>query len=99
MSVAVAKPPTLDVSLAGKLEALVNCSGSGRSAEKPVRPQLSVRQLLTAKKAQPVQSLAELAAGTFGSDQELWDFLAFTYAERRRGLTDCSGSDSSAGLE
>ena len=91
-------PPTLDVSLARKLEDLVDCSGSGRSAETPVRPQLSVRQLLAAKKAQPVQSLDELAADTFDSDQELWDFLAFTYAERRSGLTDCSGSDNSTGL-
>jgi hypothetical protein len=37
---------------------------------------MSVAQLLAAKKARPVESLDELAADTFESDQEL--------AERRR---------------
>jgi hypothetical protein len=33
-----------------------------------------------------VGSLDELAADTFQSDQELEEFLAFTYAERHRDL-------------
>jgi hypothetical protein len=47
---------------------------------------MSVAQLLAAKKARPVESLDELAADTFESDQELEEFLAFTYAERHRDL-------------
>jgi hypothetical protein len=73
------------VSHAGELEHVVSSSGAGRrSFEKPVPPSLSVRQLLEAKNARPVLSLDELAADTFSSDQELEDFLAFTYAERHR---------------
>jgi hypothetical protein len=34
----------------------------------------------------PIQSLDDLAADTFESDEELADFLAFTYAERHRDL-------------
>lgn len=47
---------------------------------------MSVAQLLAAKNARPVESLDELAADTFESDQELEEFLAFTYAERHRDL-------------
>jgi hypothetical protein len=47
---------------------------------------MSVAQLLAAKKARPVESLDELAADAFESDQELEEFLAFTYAERHRDL-------------
>jgi hypothetical protein len=42
--------------------------------------------LLAAKHARPIRSLDELAADTVESDEELEEFLAFTYAERRRGL-------------
>jgi hypothetical protein len=42
--------------------------------------------LLAAKGTQPIRSLDELAADTFGSDEELEEFLAFTYAERHRDL-------------
>jgi hypothetical protein len=34
----------------------------------------------------PIRSLDELAADTFESDEELEEFLAFTYAERHRDL-------------
>lgn len=50
------------------------------------RPSVSVTQLLAAKHARPIRSLDELAADTFESDEELQEFLAFTYAERRRDL-------------
>lgn len=38
------------------------------------------------KPASAWRSLDDLAADTFESDEELDDFLAFTYAERRREL-------------
>jgi len=47
---------------------------------------LSVAQLLAAKKTRPIRSLDDLAADTFESDEELEEFLAFTYAERHRDL-------------
>jgi hypothetical protein len=65
---------------------VVSSSGAGRPADAPIRPRLSVAQLLAAKNARPVRSLDELAADTFQSDQELEEFLAFTYAERHRDL-------------
>jgi len=51
-----------------------------------IRPRLSAAELLAAKGARPIRSLDELAADTFESDQELEEFLAFTYAERHRDL-------------
>ncbi|WP_018544122.1 hypothetical protein [Streptomyces sp. LaPpAH-108] len=48
------------------------------------RPRLSVEELLAAKGTQPIRSLDDLAADTFESDEELAEFLAFTYAERHR---------------
>ncbi len=48
------------------------------------RPRVSVEELLAAKNTQPIRSLDDLAADTFESDEELEEFLAFTYAERRR---------------
>jgi len=47
---------------------------------------MSVAQLLAAKNARPVESLDGLPADTFESDQELEEFVAFTYAECHRGL-------------
>jgi hypothetical protein len=51
-----------------------------------LRPRLSAAQLLAAKNARPIRSVDDLAADTFESDEELEDFLAFTYAERHRDL-------------
>jgi hypothetical protein len=64
----------------------VSTSGAGRQFGMPKRPRLSVAQLLAAKHTQPIQSLDDLTADTFESDEELEDFLAFTYAERHRDL-------------
>jgi hypothetical protein len=58
--------------------------GPPRSAG--ARPRLSAAQLLAAKYTRPTHSLDDLAADTFESDEELAEFLAFTYAERRRDL-------------
>jgi hypothetical protein len=52
----------------------------------PIRPRLSVDELLAARNTQPIRSLDDLAADTFESDQELDEFLAFTYAERHRDM-------------
>jgi len=51
-----------------------------------IRPRLSAAQLLAAKNTRPIRSLDDLAADTFESDEELEEFLAFTYAERHRDL-------------
>lgn len=64
----------------------MSTSGAGRRAGRPARPRLSVAQLLAAKRTGPIRSLQDLTADTFESDEELDDFLAFTYAERRRDL-------------
>lgn len=55
----------------------------------PHRPKLSVEELIKAKNARPIQSLEDveaLAADVWESDEELEEFLAFTYAERRRDV-------------
>lgn len=67
---------------------------SNPSADRPPalplrRPKLSVDELIKAKNAQPIGSLEDLeamAADVFESDEELEEFLAFTYAERRRDV-------------
>ena len=41
---------------------------------------------LAAKAVRPIRTLDELAADTFESDEELEEFLVFTYAERHRDL-------------
>ncbi|GAA1133200.1 hypothetical protein GCM10009630_34160 [Kribbella jejuensis] len=51
-----------------------------------VRPSQSVMDLIAAKRTEPIKSLDDLAADTFGSDEELDDFLAYTYAERHREI-------------
>ncbi len=52
--------------------------GSGQSLYPPLRPQITVEELLAAKDTQPIRSLDDLAADTFDSDEELDEFLAFT---------------------
>ncbi|MBX9393041.1 hypothetical protein K4749_05445 [Streptomyces sp. TRM72054] len=52
----------------------------------PPRPRLSVEEMLAAKNTRPIRSLDDLAADTFESDEELEEFLAFTYAERHRDV-------------
>ncbi|MEU5030933.1 hypothetical protein [Streptomyces milbemycinicus] len=59
---------------------------AGLPAYPPVRPRLSVEELLAAKNTQPIRSLDDLAADTFESDEELDEFLAFTHTERHRDV-------------
>ena len=61
-------------------------SADGDAGKAAARPSLSVTQLLAAKGTRPIRSLDELAADTFESDEEVEEFLAFTYAERHRDL-------------
>jgi hypothetical protein len=60
---------------------------SGQLVYPPIRPRLSVEELLAAKNTQPIRSLDDLVADTFESDEELEAFLAFTYAERHRDMS------------
>jgi hypothetical protein len=64
----------------------MSTSGPDSSAGTSVQPRLSVEQLLAAKHTHPIRFLDDLAADTFESDEELEQFLAFTYAERHRDL-------------
>lgn len=64
----------------------VSASYRWQGSETPIVGSLSVEDLLAAKNTRPIRSLDDLAADTFESDQELEEFLAFTYAERRRAL-------------
>ena len=51
----------------------------GRSDES-----LTVAELARRQGVRPVRSLDELRTGGFRSDEEVEDFIAFTYAARRR---------------
>ena len=68
------------------VEVSVSTSGADSSAGPVIRPRLPATQLLAAKNTRPIRSLDDLAADTFESDEELEEFLAFTYAERHRDL-------------
>ncbi|MGY0067349.1 hypothetical protein ACWZEH_11075 [Streptomyces sp. QTS137] len=48
------------------------------------RPRLSVEESPAAKNIRSLRSPDDLAAETFESDEELEEFLAFTYSERHR---------------
>ncbi|MFI5570866.1 hypothetical protein ACIA6T_26705 [Streptomyces sp. NPDC051740] len=80
-----ARTPAVEPVLA-PLEVLMSVSASGGFSHPRPRPRLSVEELLAAKNTQPIRSLDDLAADTFESDEELEEFLAFTYAGRRRDV-------------
>lgn len=60
------------------------------SSAGPVQPvdqdSLSVEDLARQQGVRPVRSLDQLARDAFSSDQELEEFLAYTYAARRRDM-------------
>ena len=64
----------------------VSTSGADSPAGMPAQPRPSAARLPAAESAGPIQSLDDLAADIFESDEELEEFLAFTYAERHRDL-------------
>ncbi|MFI6293936.1 hypothetical protein ACIBEJ_20280 [Nonomuraea sp. NPDC050790] len=55
-------------------------------SERSPRTNRSLDELIAAKHARPIRSVDELAADTFDSDEELDEFLAFTYAERHANM-------------
>ncbi|XVU23881.1 hypothetical protein ACQPZJ_42655 [Actinoplanes sp. CA-054009] len=64
-------------------------TSAGNSGVPARRAHLSVDDLIRAKQARPVRSLADLdamAADIFESDDEFDDFLQFTHAERHRDM-------------
>lgn len=50
------------------------------------RPRLTVEELARRKGVRPIESLDDMARDVFASDEELDEFLAYTYANRRAGL-------------
>lgn len=57
-----------------------------RAGNPPIRPRLSVEEMLAARNTQPIRSMDDLAADTFESDEELEEFLVFTHAERQHDV-------------
>jgi len=51
------------------------------------RPRVTVEELARRKGVRPIESLDDMARDVFASDDELDDFLAYTYANRQAGLT------------
>ncbi|WP_261570744.1 hypothetical protein [Frankia gtarii] len=64
----------------------MSTSETGPPLYPPLRPPATVEELLNARGTQPIRSPDDLAADTFDSDEELDEFLAFAYAERRRDV-------------
>jgi hypothetical protein len=52
----------------------------------PAHKKTSLDHLVRAKRTRPLQSMEELVADTFSSDEELDEFLEFTYEARRANL-------------
>jgi hypothetical protein len=50
------------------------------------RPRLTLEEQARLKGVRPIESLDDLARDVFSSDEELEEFLAYTYANRRVGL-------------
>jgi hypothetical protein len=68
------------------VEGPVSTSGADNSAGASARPRPSAARSLAAKNTRPIKSLDDRAAHILGSDDELKDFLAFSYADRHRDL-------------
>lgn len=58
--------------------------------DEPIYPsahkRTSVDEMIRAKGIRPIRTVDDLAADLFESDEELDEFLEFTYAARRRDL-------------
>jgi hypothetical protein len=50
------------------------------------RPRVSVKELARRKGVLPFESLDDMARDVFASDDELDEFLVYTYANRQAGL-------------
>lgn len=53
----------------------------------PAHKKTNLAELIKAKRTRPLQSMDELAADTFSGEEELDEFLEFTYEARRANLT------------
>ena len=51
------------------------------------RPRLTVAEMLAAKGTRPIESVNDLKADTFSSDEEVDEFIEFYRAERQRDLS------------
>ena len=70
---------------AREVAALSN-SSEGRPVEPLAYDSLSLAELARLQDVRPVRSVDELARDVFGSDEEVDEFIAYTYAARRRDL-------------
>lgn len=66
--------------------AAVSTSSEKRPAEPLDFDSLSIEELARLQGVTPVRSLDELARDVFGSDEEVEEFIAYTYAARRRDM-------------
>lgn len=67
--------------------AAVSTSSEGRPVEPVDYDSLSIEELARLQGVKPVKSVADMAApGIFESDEELGEFIAYTYAARRRDV-------------
>jgi hypothetical protein len=66
--------------------AAVSSSSEGRPVEPPDYDSLSTAELARLQGVRPVRSVDELARDVFGSDEEVDEFIAHTYAARRRDM-------------
>ena len=66
--------------------AAVSTSSAGRPVEPLDYDSLSVEELARLQGVTRVRSVDDLARDVFGSDEEVEDFIAYTYAARHRDL-------------
>jgi hypothetical protein len=67
--------------------AAVSTSSEKRPAEPPDYDSLSIEELARLQGVKPVKSVADMAyPGIFESDEEVDEFIAYTYAARRRDM-------------
>ncbi len=67
--------------------AAVSTSSDGRPVEPPDYDSLSIEELARLQGVKPVKSVEDMACpGVFESDEELDEFIAYTYAARRRDM-------------
>ena len=67
--------------------AAVSTSSEKRPADPPDYDSLSIEELARLQGVKPVKSVADMAyPGIFQSDEEVDEFIAYTYAARRRDM-------------
>jgi hypothetical protein len=67
--------------------AAVSTNSEKRSAEPPDYDSLSIEELARLQGVEPAKSVADMAyPGIFESDEEVDEFIAYTYAARRRDM-------------